>query len=223
MEKYNIRGAPILHRSPAVQLLSIDEINTLRSSGCQIVDIRSPTSFAAGFIPGSISLWREGLPSFMGWFLNYDHPIIVIDDFNLDPDPVIAHFVRLGYDNLQGWLAGGFSAWSKAAQETASVGTCTVQQLRERLDKEPLFLLDVRDVSNRNRVGHIRGAHHRYIGELPDHLAEIPRDEPIVTYCDGGYKGSIAASILAAHQYRDVTNLLGGMAAWKKAKYRIEK
>jgi hydroxyacylglutathione hydrolase len=223
MERSNIQGAPVLHHTPVFQLLSVDEVNTLRKSGCQIIDIRSPTSFAAGFIPKSLSIWREGLPSFMGWFLRYDQPIVIVDDFNLDPDPVIAHLVRLGYDNLRGWLTGGFSAWSKSALETAFIGTCTVQQLKERLDHEHLFLLDVRDVKDLNRVGHIRGSHHRYIGELPDYLTEIPRDEPIVTYCDGGYKGGLAASILAAHQYRNVTNLLGGMAAWKNAGYRIEK
>ena len=81
--------------------------------------------------------------------------------------------------------------------------TCSVQQLKERLEKENPFILDVRDIKNWRAVGHIPGAHHIYIGELPQHLDEIPKNEPIVVYCDAGYKGSLAASILAIHQYRN--------------------
>lgn len=72
-------------------------------------------------------------------------------------------------------------------------------------------------------VGHIRGAHQVYVGELLQHLAEIPKDEPIVVYCDAGYKGGLAASLLVRNKYRTVTNVLGGMTAWKQAGFRIER
>ena len=155
----------------------------------------------------------------MGWFLDYELPIVVVDDFNLETGPVLRQFVRLGYDNIRGYLAGGFPAWSKAAQDTASFSTCTPQELRERMGREKLYILDVRDIRNRKKDGYIPGSAHRYIGELSLHVEEIPRDIPVVTYCDGGYKGSLAAGILTAHGYRDVTNLLGGMAGWKHAGY----
>jgi hydroxyacylglutathione hydrolase len=223
MEKDNLEGPAILSRMPNLRELSITEVNQLRKSGCQIVDIRSPTSFGGGHIPGSISIWREGLPSFIGWFLNYQRPIMLVDDFNLDLDSVLLHFIRLGYDSIAGVLSGGFPLWTKAAQDIGSIPTCSVQELKERLRKEEPFLLDVRDIKNWNEVGHILGAHHVYIGELPRHLDEIPKNEPVVVYCDAGFKGSLAASILAIHQYHQITNVLGGMTAWKKAGYRIEK
>jgi len=223
MEKYNRDGAPILYRLPDLRPLSIPDVNLLRKSGCQIIDIRSPTSFGAGHIPGSISIWREGLPAFMGWFLDYQRPVVIVDDFNLDLDRVVRHFIRLGYDTIAGILSGGFPAWTKAAQDIGTVQTCSVRQLKERLDKEKPFILDVRDIKNWRAAGHIQGAHHIYIGELPHHLDEIPRNEPIVVYCDAGYKGSLAASILSSHQYHNITNVLGGMIAWKRAGFRIEK
>jgi hydroxyacylglutathione hydrolase len=223
METYNLNGAPVLHRLPDLKPLSLSEVNNLKKSGCQIIDIRAPTSFGAGHIPGSISIWREGLPAFMGWFLDYQRPIVIVDDFNLDLDPVVRHFVRLGYDNVAGVLSGGFPAWTKAAQEIRIVPTCSVQQLRDVLAKEHPFILDVRDIKNWRVVGHIHGAHHLYIGELPRHLDEIPKDEHIVIYCDAGYKGSLAASILLNNRYHDLTNVLGGMTAWKKAGFQIEK
>jgi hydroxyacylglutathione hydrolase len=223
MEIFNLNGAPILQRLPDLHPLSIQQINDIRKSGCQIVDIRSPASFGAGHIPGSISIWREGLPAFMGWILDYQRPIVIIDDFNLDLEGVVRHFVRLGYDNVAGYLSGGFPAWTKAAQDIGTVPTCSVQQLKERLLSENPFILDVRDIKNWRAVGHIHGAHHIYIGELPRHIDEIPKNEQIVVYCDTGYKGSLAVSILANHQYHNVTNVLGGMTAWKRAGFRIEK
>jgi hydroxyacylglutathione hydrolase len=223
MEQYNKEGAPLLHHLPDLRPLSIAEVRLLRQHHCQILDIRSPTSFGAGHIPGSLSIWREGIPAFMGWFFNYQEPILIIDDFNLSLDIILRQAIRLGYDNVSGFLAGGFPAWFKGAQEISTIPTCSVQQLNDKLRTESPFLLDVRDIRNWRAVGHIRGAHHRYIGELPDHLEEIPRTGPVFVYCDAGYKGGLAASILARNQYTNITNVLGGMTAWKHAGYPVER
>jgi hydroxyacylglutathione hydrolase len=223
MEQYNKEGAPLLCRLPDLRSLSIAEVRQLREHHCQILDIRSPTSFGAGHIPGSLSIWREGIPAFMGWFFNYQEPILIIDDFNLSLDIILRQAIRLGYDNISGFLAGGFPAWFKGAQDISTIPTCSVQQLNDQLMTESPFLLDVRDIKNWRAVGHIRGAHHRYIGELPDHLDEIPRTGPVFVYCDAGYKGGLAASVLARNQYTNVTNVLGGMTAWKRAGYPVER
>jgi len=223
MEKVNREGPALLHSILRPQPLTVAAVKNLVKSGCQIADIRSPTSFAAGHIPGSLSIWRDGIASFAGWFIDYEHPLILIDDFSLDLRPVLRQFMRLGYDKTAGWLAGGFPAWFRAAQPVGMTGTLTVQALNERLTHETPFLLDVRDRKNREHVGHIPGSVHRYIGELPQHLQEIPKDRPLVTYCDSGYKGSLAESVLAMHGFSGVTNLLGGMQAWVLAGYPVEK
>jgi hydroxyacylglutathione hydrolase len=223
MEKCNKNGPPLLHRLKHVKPLTIKEVNNFRKSGCQIVDIRSPTSFGAGHVPGSLSIWREGLSAFMGWFLDYQRPVILVDDFNLDLDLVSRHFLRLGYDSLEGVLSGGFIRWIKAAQEIDTVPTCSVQQLEELLSREKPFILDVRDIKNWRTAGHIPGAHHIYVGELPRNLDKLPKKEPMVVYCDAGYKGSLAASFLKIHGYHSVTNVLGGMTAWNKAGFPVEK
>lgn len=223
MEQYNRDGAPLLSREPFPDYFSVSDVNKIRKEGCQIVDIRSPTSFGAGHIPGSISIWREGISSFAGWFLDYETPIVLVDDFNQNLDPVFRQFIRLGYDNLAGVLLGGYPAWTKNALEIAVIPTCSVQELKSRLEKESPYLLDVRDIKNWRAVGHIREAHHVYIGDLPLHISDIPRNEPVVICCDAGYKGSLGASILARDQYHNVTNVLGGMTAWKQAGYPVER
>lgn len=223
MEALNKEGARPLHGISPPRPLSVSEVNTLIASGCQILDIRAPTSFGAGHIPGSISIWRDGLSAFMGWVFTYDLPIILVDDFNLSLDTVQRQILRLGYDNVAGYVAGGFPLWTKAAQEIGTLPTCSVQQLNERLKTESPFLLDVRDRKNWDSIGHIPGAHHRYVGELASHIDEVPRNRPLVIYCDAGYKGGMASSILARHGYHEMTNVLGGMTAWKRAGFRIEK
>jgi hydroxyacylglutathione hydrolase len=223
MEAYNKEGAPLLHHVPVARPLTVTEVNRFRKSGCQILDIRAPTSFGAGHIPGSISIWREGLSSFAGWFLNYDEPILIIDDFNQNIDAVVRQLIRLGYDNIGGVLAGGFPAWFKGAQEMGTLQTCTVQQLKEELETSSPFILDVRDIKNRRAFGHIPNSHPVYVGELTEHIREIPRTGPVFISCDAGYKGSLAASILARHDYHNLTNVLGGMTAWIKAGFEIQR
>jgi hydroxyacylglutathione hydrolase len=223
MERVNREGAALLCTLPRARPLSVAAVTSLIASGCQIVDIRSPTAFAAGHIPGSLSLWRDGIASFAGWFLDYERPIVLIDDFSLDLSLVLRQFLRMGYDTTRGWLAGGFPAWSRAARPVGITGTCSVQSLSGLLNRTKPFLLDVRDRKNRERAGHIPGSVHVYIGELPQHIPEIPKDRPLVVYCDSGYKGSLASSVLAMHGFSDVTNVLGGMQAWILAGYPVEK
>jgi len=221
MEACNLHGTPIIHGVPDLPRLPPSRIRDLREQGAQILDIRSPPGFAAGHIPGSLSIWRNGISAFAGWFLDYERPVVIVDDFNLDPDKVVRQLVRLGYDNLSGFLAGGFPSWYRSAQDTASFATCTVQELYGRLATESPFILDVRDSKNFTAAGHLPGAHHVYVGELPQHLREIPKDRPLVVTCDAGFKSSLAASFLAANGYSRITNLLGGMRAWVLAGYPL--
>jgi hydroxyacylglutathione hydrolase len=159
----------------------------------------------------------------MGYYLNYEDPIVLVDDFNLDMDHVVRHFVRLGYDNIAGYLAGGFAAWFKQGEEIERNGTWSPSDLAEHLDDPSVWVLDVRNVNHREEDGHIAGSHHIYVGELEEHLAEVPEEKQIVVHCDAGFKGSLAASILEKHGFRHVTNLLGGTIGWEAANYPLVK
>lgn len=222
MEVLNLSGPPILHRLPDITPFSPSEVDRLRHGGAQILDIRSPTSFAGGHIPGSLSIWREGLGAYMGWFLAYETPIILITDFNLALDEVVRDVIRLGYDNITGYLAGGFPAWFKAGKPQTRSDVWSVQELHDRVADSSLFLLDVRDIHNRMKVGEIAGSHPIFVGELPGRLADVPRDRQVIVYCDSGYKGSLAVSVLTRNGYTRVANLLGGMTGWIRAGYPAE-
>ena len=216
MEELNRAGPPAPPERWLLRSLDASEL-----AGMQVVDIRSPTAFGAGHVPGSLSIWRAGLTAFMGWVLDYDRPIALVDDFNLDLENVAADFVRLGYDNLAGYLGGGFVSWFRSGRPVGRLPIWSVDDLSEHLDE--VTVLDVRDGNHRAEQGAIPGSIHIYIGELASRLDEVPRDRPIATYCDVGYKGSLAASLLAAHGIGPVANVLGGFTAWKNAGYPVEK
>ncbi|MDD1705597.1 MAG: MBL fold metallo-hydrolase [Methanoregulaceae archaeon] len=220
MESVNRQGPPLTHHLPDLRPYPVKEIRELQGK-VQILDIRSPTSFAGGHIPGSLSIWKEGIPAFAGWFLTYDTPIILVDDFNCDLVEVSRHFLRLGYDNLKGYLAGGFPAYFKSGSPIGRIEAWSVHDLAGRLKGEDIFLLDVRDIANVGRAGRIPGSRHIYIGELPGRLGEVPRDLLVAAYCDAGYKGSLAASILARNGYPRLANILGGMTGYINAGYPV--
>ncbi len=221
MGEGNTRGSPSLLQIPVLRPLSVHEILDRQKKGAQVVDIRGPTNFGGGFIKDSLSLWREGIPYFIGWMLNYEDPIILVDDFNVSLDDVTRFFVREGYDNLLGYLKGGFASWSKSGNEIQLLPQWTPTMLQKQLGRHP-YILDVRDIADRESQGRIPGSHHRYIGELPAHLDEIPHGQCIVTYCDVGFKGNMAASVLMRQGYSPLANLTGGFTGWKNAGMPVE-
>ncbi|HMA05171.1 MAG TPA: MBL fold metallo-hydrolase [Methanomicrobiales archaeon] len=223
MEKLNHEGSPPLAWPLFLLNLTVPSVAELRKKGAQVVDIRSPASFAGGHLPGSLHVWREGLSAFIGYYLNYDDPIVVVDDFNEDLVEVRREFARLGYDNLAGCLEGGFMAWAKAAEPVGRVTSWTVHDLKAHLGDPSLFLLDLRDEPNYRKHGHLPGAHQVYAGEFPSFICKVPEDMDIVCFCDAGYKSSIAASLLLRAGFTRVTVVLGSMAAWEKAGYPVEK
>jgi hydroxyacylglutathione hydrolase len=223
MERLNRDGPPLLPAGQSPAPLTPAEVKTCQDLGAQILDIRSPTGFAAGHIRGSLNIWRDGLAAYAGWMLNYTNPIILVDDFNLDRNPVVRTLQRLGYDRVTWYLAGGFTTWSTSGNPIAQIKTWGPEDLADHLDDPDLLILDVRDVNNRIEVGWIEGSQHRYIGDLPTHLDDLPQDRLIVVHCDVGYKGSLGASILAAHGYPRVVNLLGGIGGWINAGYPVKR
>ncbi|TAJ44296.1 MBL fold metallo-hydrolase [Methanofollis fontis] len=220
MEHYNQNGAPSLSERRCMDALSPEQVNGVISAGALAIDLRGPAGFAGGHIPGSLNIWKNGLSAFLGYFAAYDRPILFIDDFNENLPSAEVQALRLGYDSVAGYLHGGIGSWYRAGGAVGRCGTCSVTDV-DPGDPEQ-FILDVRDINNRRSMGAIPGSHHVYTGHIEMHLAEIPADRPVLVYCDAGFKGSLAASVLLRHGYSDVTNLLGGMAAWKQAGLPVE-
>jgi len=125
--------------------------------------------FGAAHVPKTLNIWLAGVPSFAGWFLPYDRPILLVEETG-DPSLALKYLLRLGYDKLIGYLAGGMLAWHMAGKESSSIRTASVQHLCKHLDtkeKEDAWILEVRSLHELETSGRISGAHHIHITELP--------------------------------------------------------
>lgn len=218
MERYNRAGPPPFGAARPPRPLSPDEVADAAAKGAQVVDIRGPSAFAAGHVPGSLSIWQKGISSFLGYYADYTHPIIFVDEFDGGVADAERQSRRIGYDLISGYCAGGMAAWARSGRSLRRCGTCTVHEV----DTDQ-FVLDVRDIGVRKRTGHIPGSAHIYAGQIEGHIAEVPRDRDVYVICDSGFKASLAVSVLLRHGYTRLINVLGGMTAWMNAGLPMEK
>ncbi len=220
MEELNLTGPKLLCKLPAVKVLEVDDLKSLLDDTVQVVDVRNPTSFGGAHIPHTLTILKKGLPAFAGWLLNYQDPIVIVDEEGQSMDEVRNFLVRLGYDYIYGYLGRGFSSWYLHAEPIKKLGLWSVQELKENQFDPSIFILDVRKETDWEK-GYVEGAYHIYLGHVKERLDEIPRDKKVVVYCDSGNKSTIAASILQQNGYENVATILGSMKAWKTAGYPV--
>ncbi|MEA3281741.1 MAG: MBL fold metallo-hydrolase, partial [Euryarchaeota archaeon] len=225
MERYNLEGPPLMGRLPSPPPLTPAEFkDSIKRDGAIILDARTPPSFGGAHIRGSYSIWLEGIPAYAGWVLPYDQPILLVLECSDHLKRAVRYLVRLGYENITGYLRGGIEAWYDAGNATEYMGLSTVHELKRRIDRgDDLLVLDVRD-ENEWRDGYIAGAMHIYVGQLESRLSEVPRDRPITVVCNVGHRASLAASILLRAGYTNVCcDVLGSMKAWGFSGFPIER
>ncbi|MFW5774800.1 MAG: MBL fold metallo-hydrolase [Chitinivibrionales bacterium] len=214
MEKLNTQGPSLLDEQSEIMPLAWDQFEQL-SDGAFVLDTRNPHSFATSHIPHSISIWRDGLSSFAGWFVPFHLPILLVGDSN-DCSLEVNQLRRMGYDNIAGFLAGGIASWESAGQKTESIKTTTVHHFSHIVDKQlPVWTLDVRGSGELVSEGKIAGAHHLHITQINRYMETIPRDQPVYIFCGSGKRSMIAASILKAQRWVDLTVVLGGTSGWQ--------
>jgi hydroxyacylglutathione hydrolase len=219
MKKINAEGPKVLGPElPGQRRFTARQVHERICAHCLIVDVRPKEAFAAAHIPGSVNIpLGQNLPTWAGWVLPYDRPTLIVPDDPADVPEVVTHLLRVGFDDVQGYLEGGLADWETHGFELGRLETISVHDLAARLkgDGAP-FVLDVRTGSEWES-GHIEGAHHIHGGKLAELYAEVPHDRPVAVVCGSGYRASIASSFLMREGYRDLANVLGGMSAWKAA------
>jgi hydroxyacylglutathione hydrolase len=223
MEKYNLEGPSLMEDLPVPALLSPSEFRAEMEKGALVVDTRMPHSFGGAHIRDTYSIWLEGIPSFAGWLLPYDSPILLVVEDKEHLETAVRYLVRLGYDNIAGFLEGGIAAWYIEALPIEGFNLLSVHDLKNKLEKnEELFILDVRSNEEWDS-GHIEGAKHIYVGHVKDNLDQVPKYCQVVVYCGSGRRSNIAASVLKKNGYNKIFNVLGSMSAWKNAGYEVVK
>jgi hydroxyacylglutathione hydrolase len=216
----NLKGPPPI--PPAVREVNPDEFDELVNGGMTVIDTREPGAFAGSHVPGSLNIWLDGTSFFPGWVLDDDESVALVTERPGDASVAQTYLSRLGFDDVAAHLCSGMPDWRNRGKPTARLKTCSVDQLKNALDRAAVTVLDVRDEPEW-REGHIKGAAHLFVGHLKQRFEEIPQDKPLAIHCAWGGRASLAASILAGLGLVNVYVVLGAIRAWKSRGYPLER
>jgi hydroxyacylglutathione hydrolase len=175
-----------------------------------VIDARPVTAFAAGHIPGALSIaLRAAFASWLGWLLDDTQPLVFVLDEDQDRGELARQCRTIGYDHLAGELAGGMTAWRAANLPQAQLPVVEAEQL----DDQPGVVLDVRQASEITD-GHLPGAVAVELGALADD--PLP-EGPVAVMCAHGERAMTAASLLARAGHKDLWVVHGGPQDWQRA------
>ena len=193
--------------------LSLEVVLTMMANGAQALDVREPRDFAPGHLRGSINIGLGGqYATWAGTLLEHKRPIIIIAAPGREAEAA-TRLGRIGFDNVAGYLDGGMRALKDredlVAYTLQTSGTMVTRWIGE---PDAPFVLDVRTPGEWQQR-HIEGSTNIPLSRLAERLNDIPRNRPVVAMCAGGYRSSIAASVLQRAGFTRVSELTGGMAA----------
>ncbi|MGE5171515.1 MAG: MBL fold metallo-hydrolase [Rudaea sp.] len=214
VKELNLRGTPV--PLPAgIAALTPREFQAAAGDGHAVVDTRTMLAFGGGHVPGALNLGADPrLPVWAGWMLDPQQAILLVAADDGDVDDIVTAFGRTGFTRFAGYLAGGMSAWEQSGLPLESLPQVAVHALHERRDE--YVPLDVR-APGEWAAGHVPGATHVFLPELPERIAALDETKRYAVYCDSGYRASIAASLLQRAGFGRVANVPGSWQAWTRA------
>ncbi len=218
MRALNQRGARVLGGLPELPPLAPLDVQARMARGEAVVDLRPVARYVEGHIPRVFHVeLRPAFASWVGWVVPFGTPVVLVSESTDVHEEAVRQLVRVGYDDLPGYLAGGMAAWARAGLPVERVAVLTVQQVRERLERgEPLVVLDVRQ-AHEWAAGHVPQALHAEAGRLADGGLALPTDQPIATHCGHDARAATGLSLLERAGYHDLHLIDGGFEAWEAA------
>jgi len=206
----NRRGPATLPEPPSLQQLTVARVRRLLSAGAALVDVRPIADYAAGHIPGSLSIQlRDAFATWLGWLVPPDTPVLVLRNQDQDPLELLGQAAKVGYD-LAGELAGGLAAWRSDGLAVSTTSITAASALSTPV------VVDIRQTVE-YAAGHVPGALNVELGELVD--AGLPGG-PVTVMCGHGERAMTAASVLERAGHGEVTVLSGGPSDWAGASGR---
>nr|WP_260859951.1 MBL fold metallo-hydrolase [Streptomyces cupreus] len=209
LSEVNRRGPAVLATAPRLPALTPSQVSALLADSGHVVDIRPAADYAAGHIPGALSIaLRAQFATWLGWLLPDNTRIAFVTGEDQDLDEIVWQAYKIGYERLAGRLAGGMTTWQEAGLPTTTTPFLTP-------DQTPAApYLDVRQEAE-YAAGHVAGALHFELGTLADHASEAPAGA--VVACGHGERAMTAASILERAGHTDLTVLKGSPGEYAAA------
>ena len=219
MKQVNSNGAKILSGLPGVDTpLRPEDVKAAIDEGAVIIDLRDQMAFGGGHIPGAYGIGLEKVSMWASWTVPYDRPIVLVGDEGTKYEAAVRGLVRVGLDDVIGYLEGGVQTWAEEGHDTHELHQISPNDLQDKLEAgEEIAIIDVRE-TDEYAAGHIPGATNLIAGELRKNLEQVPNGgRSVALICQSGYRSTVAGSVLLQEGMDNVINVTGGMNGWQHA------
>ena len=216
----NRSGAePLTELAPAPALNAAD-VAQLAREGALVLDTRTPEQFGAGHISGAINISLGGqFASWAGIVLGLHAEPIIVAESDAKAEEARMRLARVGLDDVRGHLAGGMEAWRSAGFEVVALRQMTPAEVTAKR-AGGWQVVDVRRQSEWEQ-SHIPGAAWHALDDFRRGLPRLDSARPVAVHCQGGYRSSIACSLLQREGY-DCYNVIGGFERWQREGLPVE-
>jgi hydroxyacylglutathione hydrolase len=225
MKIVNQRGPAVLGLGQGVArpgaLAAADAIRHA-AGGDLIIDLRSPEAFGAGHPAGAINIgFGPRIGYWSGWVVPADARLILMTSEAAQTEEVRRQLLRVGFDDVVGYVQGGFDAWTKAGGPVARIEVICARELRDRIAHgDRPVVVDVRTAREWS-AGHVEGALNIPVGDLPNRAAELRGLPAVATICESGFRSSLAASLIV-RAGGNALNVSDGTAAYRALEGRLQ-
>ncbi|KAB7729994.1 MBL fold metallo-hydrolase [Rudanella paleaurantiibacter] len=209
MKTLNKVDRPLLTQVPTQKKLSPAEVREGLQNGMKLIDTRNKTAFAQGFVPGSLNIQgNNAFATWMGWLMSYDEPFMLVAD-EAQIEDLTRKLMRIGLDRVYGYT----DTVNDLGVELTQADVIDLETFKTYLNRSDVQVIDLRGASE-YKQGHVEGAENVFVGTLERNLDKISRNTPVVIYCQGGDRATIAYSLLVRHGFTNVRNYSGSMNEW---------
>jgi glyoxylase-like metal-dependent hydrolase (beta-lactamase superfamily II)/rhodanese-related sulfurtransferase len=197
-----------------IAMMTLDEVFKAKLSGAVIIDSRDDMSFAAGHLRDSINVGLSGrFAEYVGEVMEPGTKIVLVCEAGTETEAKM-RLARIGFDNVVGALNDPMRVFVENPAEVQQQSRLSVAAFNDRISTvSDVVLVDIRNAGE-VELGSIPHARHISLPSLLKRIDELDKSKPIVVFCAGGYRSSIASSLLKSHGFADVSDLIGGYSAW---------
>lgn len=217
----NRKDRELLDETKMPAAMTYQQVRDAMAGGAILVDGRGPEEFATGHLRGAINIGLEGrYAEFAGSVVPTDADIVLFTEPGQELEAK-TRLARIGFDRVIGYLDSPFEVMFAHQDDVQIASRLTARAFDQRATE--LADLQVVDVRNPGEVaaGTIPNAIAIPVGQLPARVGELDPARPTVVYCAGGYRSSVAASLLRRNGFTDVSDILGGFGAWEESHQNV--
>jgi len=207
----------VMHRN--VNKLSLEEFEKQVGKGVTILDAREADVFEKGFIPDSVNIGLNGQYAvWVGSLIDAKDPLVLVTEEGQEEEAIL-RLARVGYENVKGYLKGGFRAWKDSGRKVDHIEVMHPITFEKQYSPEE-HVIDVRN-EGEWAGGVIDGAQLIPLTRLTREFGILDKSQKYYVHCAGGYRSMMACSILRKNGFRNVVNITGGINLMKETNYKL--